>query len=236
MLPRPRSTHMHLLLATITQQRAALADPATIRRTAEEVVQRPEFQLERSAGHGFSLLDILLRFLARVLGPIFRFFAAVWDVSPILAVLFIIVLTILLIALLWHIFYTFKTVLTDRARNANIDELQRAAPDPRAFEQQAAEAARSRDYITAIRLLFRASLLRLEQSESRKARPGLTNREWLRRYQHSAVHEALQRFVDLIDVKWYGGASCSAADYETCLQAHTLIRGASPGRPHAHGA
>jgi len=140
------------------------------------------------------------------------------------------------VAILAHLFYTFKAVLSQRTTTVGSARLERKEQDPRVLERDAGEAAARGDYITAVRLLFRASLLRLEQQMNRKARPGLTNREWLRRYQHSTVHGALRLFVDTIDVKWYGGGSCSAADYEGCMQAHAVIRGMRLEGPHADRA
>src|SRR5262249_53252949 len=72
--------------------------------------------------------------------------------------------------------------------------------DPKELENQADLAFAREDYIGAIRWLFRATLRRLELFEKKKFRPGITNRELLRRYRASPFADALLCFVDTIDV------------------------------------
>jgi hypothetical protein len=96
--------------------------------------------------------------------------------------------------------------------------------DPEALVREAERAGRDGDYIGAIRLLFRAALRRMEVVEKRKLRPGATNRELLRRYRSTPLHESLERFVETIDTKWYGGATCLESDYSLCRSEHDRIR------------
>ena len=63
----------------------------------------------------------------------------------------------------------------ERRRISLTDPGREIGPDE--FEQQAALAETNRDYIGAVRLLFRAALRRLEIFEKKKFRPGITNRE-----------------------------------------------------------
>jgi hypothetical protein len=90
------------------------------------------------------------------------------------------------------------------------------------------------DYIAAVRLLFRACLLRLESAEKRAARAGVTNREHLRQHQDSPVFEPLRVFVDIIDTKWYGRGDCGRDDYEACIAAHARIHQFAKDGLHAH--
>jgi hypothetical protein len=96
--------------------------------------------------------------------------------------------------------------------------------DPAALEQEAESASRAGDYIGAIRLLFRAALRRIEVVEKRKLRPGFTNRELLRRYRSTPLHDSLERFVETIDDKWYGDGICLESDYVYCRSEHERIR------------
>ena len=98
--------------------------------------------------------------------------------------------------------------------------------DPARLEEEAEHTAQQHDYIGAVRLLFRATVLRLEQRAGRTARPGTTNREYLSRYCATNFIDALRQFVDVIDAKWYGHGLCDADDYQRCRQAHALIRSA----------
>lgn len=213
---------MNLLLAAVAAQDRLTGDPEHIRSTAREVLARPEFQLDRSSGETGGLAELILRLIFKLLRPIFRFFGALWDISPALAWLTAIVLSLVLVLLLAHIIYTLRKVLAQRLPTYVTAQRERSKSYEQ-YQREATDAAARGDYITAVRLLFRASLVRLEQAEKRPVRPGTTNRELLRRYQQSGLAEHLQRFVEVIDTRWYAGSTCSESDYQNCLQAHSRL-------------
>jgi hypothetical protein len=208
----------------------ALPDPETIRSTAQEVVRRPEFQI-RPTHNGRVVWDMLWRLLE----PIFRFFSGLWDISPVLAWLVIILLSLLGIVLIGHIVYTFRQAIARRTRLGDALGLGARRIDPIELEREAEDAAVRQEFIQAVRLLFRAALLRIAQREKRELRPGTTNREYLRRYDKSAFANPLQQFVEIIDAKWYGYGVCNAQDYHACRHAHTVICEANEVI-HAHRA
>ena len=206
-----------------------MPDPETIRRTAQEVVRRPEFQLRPVHDSRF-LWDLLWR----ILRPILHFFAGLWDISPVLAWAVIIGLTVVAIALIVHIAFMFRTALARRTQFGDSLGRDSRKTDPIELERRAEDAAVREDFITAVRLLFRAACLRIAHTEKRVA-PGTTNREYLRRYSKSEYAGALQQFVDVIDAKWYGLGLCSAGDFQSCRRAHAAICTASEVK-HAHRA
>jgi hypothetical protein len=197
---------------------ASLSDPEKIRSTADEVVHRPEFQL-RPTYDEKPLLDILWR----ILKPIFKFFSGLWDISPVLAWAVIIGLCLLLTLIVAHIAYMFRVAIARRTTLAAEIKLEARKTDPVELERQSEDAAAHSDYITAVRLLFRAALLRIAKREQRELRPGTTNREYLRRYGQSPFAGGLRKFVDVIDAKWYGGGVCDSDDYQNCRHAHREI-------------
>lgn len=215
---------------------AAAPEPPTIRRTAQEIVQRPEYQLEPGEDHGLTLLGWLLDLFWWLMTPIRALFEALHAIWPPLAWLIIILLLVILVALVAHIVYTFKQALARRVPGRLDVGRDGAPPDPAALERQAREAASAGDYIGAVRLLFRASLVRLQQAERRPLRRGTTNRELLRRYQSSPIVEALRLFVEMIDRKWYGHETCTPTDYEECARAHEHIRRTAGELAHADRA
>jgi uncharacterized membrane protein len=227
---------MKLWLATTATTAAALPDAGLIRRTAEEVVGRPEFRLEPTANPRATIIAWLWDLLVWILKPFLRFFAGLWEMSPALAVVVMILLVAILFALLWHIAYSFRQAMQRRTRTMRPDELAKKSLDPRSVEIEAEEAAHRQDYIRAVRLLFRACLLRIEQTNRRGSRPGVTNREYLRRYRDTAVHDALRQLVEVIDSKWYGYGICDVQDYMRCQRAHAQLQNATGGVLHAHGA
>jgi hypothetical protein len=226
----------------ITYVAAALPPPETIRRTAEEVLQRPYFKLE-PASYNLSLYQRILGFFARILGflarlfrPIGSAFAALYAVSPFLAWLFVIVLLLVAAALIVHIVYSFKKALEKRKEMQDFSVLEEKSVDePEGWEERAREAAGNADYISALRFLFRASLLRLERARERPFKRAATNREYLRRFRETPAYDPLSFFVDMIDVKWYGGGECTEEHYEQGTHAHVLIRNLERELAHVDG-
>jgi hypothetical protein len=214
-----------------------LPDPNTIRRIAEEVIQRPDYRLDPVGGSSRTLLDLFFEILLWVLTPFRWLFDALEGTPEWMRWLIVIGLAVLLVALVVHIGYTMVTALTGprRARIVGTED-RRKPPDPATLEQKAEELAVRHDYIGAIRFLFRACLLRLARSEKRAFRPGLTNREYLRRYGGTSMFEGMTLFVETIDSKWYGSGKCVRDDYEACRDAHMQIRRLIREAAHAHGA
>jgi hypothetical protein len=209
---------------------AAAPSAEAIRETAREVVARSEFQL-RPVHDSRPLWDLLWR----VLRPIFEFFAGLWAISPVLAWIVIIVLSGICLVIIGHIVYSFSQAISRGTSLAAGLALERKKVDPIELERQAENAAVKQDFISAVRLLFRASLLRIAQREKRELRPGTTNREYLRRYAQSRYATALQQFATVIDAKWYGYGVCDADDYLACRNAHRTILSASEAS-YAHSA
>jgi hypothetical protein len=198
---------------------AAVPDPELIKRTANEVVHRPEFQLEPERNSS-ALLAFFLELVLRLLDAL----SGLWAISPVLAVVVIALLVVALVALTVHIVYTLRAAWAGEMP-AQASLLKRRSVDPAQLEREAEEAAGRFDYIGAVRLLFRATVIRLDQRTGRTPRPGTTNREYLARYKAASFIGALRQFVDVIDAKWYGYGQCDADDYQRCRLAHGQILG-----------
>ena len=215
----------------------SLPDPETIRRTAEEVVQHPDYRLEPLGEGGRTFLDLLFELLAWLLTPFRWLFDAMDGLPEWLRWLIVVGLFVLLLALVAHIIYAVVTALRGPKRSAKARALSEPRHlDPALAEREAEAAAAAGDYIGAIRLLFRACLLRLAAGEKRAFRPALTNREYLRRYRGTPVFDGMSLFVETIDCKWYGDAVCAQTDYKACRDAHGRIRGLAGGTAYADGA
>jgi hypothetical protein len=216
-----------------------LPDPETIRRVAGEVLRRPHYQLHPQPDSGATLLEWLLRFLRWILTPFQWLFHAMEGLPGWLRWPIVLGLAVLLILLVLHIGYTFVNAVRGSGFGPKRG-LARAVPsparDPAALERQAAEAASRGDFITAIRLLFTACLLRLELVEKIVSRAGTTNREHLRRHRESPVFEPLKLFVEIIETRWYGLGVCGTEDFEICRAAYARIRDFAQEAPHAHRA
>jgi hypothetical protein len=216
---------------------APLPDPETIRRAAEEVLRRRDYQLDPQPESGSILLEWLLRFFHWILTPFEWLLNALAGLPAWLRWPIAVGLAALLVLLVLHIAYTIVSAVRGPRQKRGLAAADPRAPrDPAALERQAAEAVSRGDFITAIRLLFVACLLRLERAEKRAVGAGTTNREHLRRHRDSPVFEPLKLFVEIIDTRWYGRGVCGLEEFEVCRAAHAQIRDFAQEPPHAHGA
>jgi hypothetical protein len=214
-----------------------LPDPDVIRRTAAEVVQRPHFQIEPPPESGTTLVDLLLKVLSWIVAPFRWLFNALEGLPDFLRYLIVIALVVILVVLIGHMIYSLARLTRGLRRRELLPlELQKANRDPAVLERQALEAGERADYILAVRLLFSAGLVCLEQSQKRRFRAGTTNREVLRRHRDSPLFEPLQLLVGTIEAKWYGFETCGAADYEACRSAYARIARLAKESHHADRA
>lgn len=216
---------------------SSLPEEETIRRIAEEVVSRPDYNLEAQPGSGSALLEWILGFFEWLLTPFRALFGALTEISPVLAWAVIILMFLVVFALIAHIIYSIRMAMQGRQASLPFGAGKRKEQvDPTVLEQMADEAFGNGDYIGAIRHLFRACLLRLEQVEKRTFRRGMTNREHLRRYRSGPISQPLELFVETLDTKWYGQGVCLPEDYERCRSAHQNIRHLARETSNAHRA
>jgi hypothetical protein len=201
---------------------APLPNPEAIRNLAAEIISRPDYKLDPVDATWYQRIADFLKW---VTAPLLNWFHSLWAISPALAIFTLIVLFIILIALIVHIAYSFKVALGGDAHKASTRNRQAEMEAmPETWEKYSRESAAKGDFIGAVRHLFFAGLLALEQSQKRNIRRGSTNREYLRRFRNTPAHEPLKVFVEIIDVKWYGGGSCVESDYAQASGAYADIR------------
>lgn len=99
-----------------------------------------------------------------------------------------------------------RAIAVERARAAALS----ASEDPRALEREADRAERDGDYGRAVRLRFRAGLLRLDRRHVIEYRPSLTTGEVARAVESRAFAEVGERF----DAIAYGGRPAGRDDAE----------------------
>jgi hypothetical protein len=208
---------MVLLLA-----QATLPPSESIRETAQQVVSRPYFILDSARqSDGVPLFLVILRW---ILTPFFWLFDQLHGLPEVLRWLIVVLCVVLCVALIAHILYTLiKAIGGPVIRGRPQYNLSSREVDPSELEKQAELVLAKGDYIAAVRLLFRAALRRLEIFEKKKFHPGITNRELVRRYRTTPLADSLVRFVNTIELKWYGQTPCEQADYVTCRNEHGRI-------------
>jgi hypothetical protein len=109
----------------------------------------------------------------------------------------------------------------DRARAAAV-----GGRDPRALEREAEHAERAGDFERAVRLRFRAGLLRLDAADILAFDPALTSGELARRLRSPAFDALALRFDEIA----YGRRASSAVDARTAREAwRAVLAEAAPG-------
>lgn len=208
-------------LTSITTADTASSEEA-IRGKIREVLARPDFQINpvESADHSLSWWLWLLEL---VLTPIRWLFELTEGLPELLRWLIVIGLVALLVVLLAHIVYTLFSALRGTSSHENASFLPNvllSGQDADELEHMADEAERRGEWIEAVRLLMRASLVRFEQSEKKRFRRGTTNREHLRRYRGTPTYPVLEVLVRVVEMKWYGQELCHRSDYAACREAY----------------
>ncbi len=184
---------------------------------------RAEYKLDEGLSEESQTLWLML--LRTLLRPFVWLSEVLGGLPTFLQIIVTIVLVIVVIALMSHIIWSIVAAVRGKPRHvqpAGTRTVQES--EPKELEAAAERAAANGLYLEGIRLLFRASLVRIERAQKRKLRVGITNRELLRRYRNSSLAEPLARFVDMIDRKWFGDEDCHAVDFESCLNDQLIIR------------
>ncbi len=201
---------------------AAPADPDTVRATLEEVFEAGPYYLDSPAhmrwhlswwlGRLFNWIDNRLEQLSELLGG-----APMWVTWMIM-----IALSILVLLLLGHAVYS-MFVAGRRDPDGFQFTVTRETTDPEPIAEEARRLARDGAYADAVRRLYLAALVLLENKRGGPLRRGLTNREYLRTFRLPWVVENLRVFVDLLETKWYRGAPFAAHDFERCQSAYETL-------------
>ena len=203
-------------------EQAAIPSPETLREKAAEIVAGRDYRLDSGQSDNGWMFALMLEIIDWILVPFRWLFELTEGLPSFLRWMIVLGLAAIVVLLIGHIIYSIVSAVRGpkRVSAAGLEERRRRI-DPLELERLADEAARRADYVTAIRFLFRASVVRLELSDKKMNRPGTTNRELLRRYRNRpVVNDSLRQLVETIDRKWYGDEVCSAADYAVCQSAH----------------
>lgn len=199
-----------------------LPSPDAIRKSAQEVISRPYYDLEQTSSQDSS--PLLLDLLRWIFTP-FRWLYHALEGLPEFVRWFIVVAALFVcILLIAHIMYTLVAAIREPARRKDLKYRSTKSEEyPADLERQAESRVADGDFMGGIRLLFRAALRRIELAEMKRFRPGVTNHELLKRYRTTPLSTSLAKFVDTIELKWYGNGHCEHTDYLACREEHERI-------------
>jgi hypothetical protein len=212
------------------------ATPAQL-AALREILDRPEFQ----AGEGRSAIDRALdpvrtwirslgqqalRWLARVLGPIFEAGGAaiLWGIVGVGLVILVGVAVLL------------RRLMRGAVADEAILDGFETAGLPRAADElaRAREAAGAGDARRALHHHYRAVLLRLDERDHLSLDSALTNRELLPRLAASpALAEPFAALVARFDRLWYGQTACSMEEYAAFVEIAERVWQAADSTPPA---
>ena len=212
---------------------ASIPDAGQVREAAREVFSSGKYQLDADIPQN----SLTAKWLAKFLDFFFSTVRAVADWLGALPSLMrwgvVIVLIAILVLLIVHSFRSLTR--SYRRRTDHLDGNRLRGGDRRtalAFEQEAMQSATAGDWLNATRLLLRAAVTGLEQSQGRRFRESTTNRMYLRRYRTTTVQTDLKQLVETTERTWYGGQACLQSDYENCRVAYqSIARFAEACRP-----
>ncbi len=204
---------------------ASMPEETVLRDKMREVLSRPDYRTDRVADETPWLLELFLKaiewFADLIRWWLFEFTEG-WPMF--LRVIISLVMVVLLVAVFVHGFVTlFRALKGERREKLSVSISPSPLTTVREWDRLAEEAAARREWIEAVRHLFRSCLARLEERERRPFRRGTTNRAHLRRYRNAPFCESLEVLVVTIERKWYGDEACYAKDYEACRLAHSRL-------------
>jgi hypothetical protein len=196
---------------------ALAAPPSTSPDDAQERLRRilagPPFAQPQPTQPSWlgDLLDWLFRLLARLLEPAVRAGA---GSSSLIGWLAFGVGLLALAAILAYIIVKVRRGTTRDAR-ARTDDDPEANLTAAAAREQAATLASGGDYRAAVRFMYLAALLRLDERGLLRYDRALTNREYLDRLgDNAALRAQLAPVVETFDRVWYGYAPLDAPGFE----------------------
>jgi hypothetical protein len=189
----------------------ASAAPADARARLQQILTNPPFQSSQPSQPSWlrQFLDWLGRLLERLLRPVGETAqnssgAITWTVALIGGLLLAAVIGYLLLGLR-------RTMVRDA--NLASDDPEANMTAKVAFDQASA-LARGGDYRTAVRYLYLAALLRLDERGLLRYDRALTNREYLEQVRDNpALQERLMPVVATFDRVWYGHVPLDAAAF-----------------------
>ena len=202
-------------------------EDGALRDKVDEVLSRDEYDLTGGDRVSNEFLEFVETVIRWVRAPFRWLLELTEDLPEPVRWIIIIGLSALVLLLIWHIVFTAaravrRSALEEAASSQGFSAVDESVP---AVElERLADAAEERgEFIEAVRLLLRASLVRLEAIEAKPFRRGTTGREHLRRYRGTLVLAPLEVLVRTVERKWFGEEVCVIEDLDRCRESHRSI-------------
>lgn len=197
-------------LESVLAQPLATVAPADL-AALQELLSRPPFAQPTELPWWQTILLQILAFLERLAGNTAQ---GVFEWRDLLIVLAVVVVIGVLV---YFILNLRRNLVSEESIPPAL--LQQEARTPGEAFDNAQRHINAGDYRSAVRQLYLATLLLLDQHGRIKYDPTLTNREYLRQTRNDArTTAALQPIVETFDRTWYGFEPISKQDFEEYRQ------------------
>jgi len=210
------STKTDSAVARLTALRDAMAmPPATINPTdldiLRDILSHPPFVTDTSRNWLAQLIDAILDFLNRLFNNTAQ---GVYDMRD----LFVVIGVILVVVVLVYFARALRRNLVSEQVLPPVKAEEEARTPSEAFNL-AQQFVNAGDYRSAVRQMYLATLLLLDQRDKLKYDPTLTNREYLREASLDArTLSVLAPIIDTFDRTWYGFEPISREEFEMYRQ------------------
>lgn len=225
----PPSSPRHAINTSIpipTGERVMHTSPEVRKEKLESILSRREF-----AGSEISAWDRFVKWLNRIIERIrvWLFGRIISDskTSRVLSALFAVIIIVLFLLLVSYVIARLSYGV-HRGRSEPLQEDIYAGPDTsrRALEE-AARAAASGDFRSALRLVYLSVLLNLDDRELIRFDRTGTNWEYFSALgKHSEIQNTLRPVTIIFDRKWYGHEPATKDDYNVFVAAYYAVESA----------
>jgi len=201
------------------------ASPKVRKEKLKKVLARKEFGKESASVLG-KMLTWLGKQLEKLLGRLFgKIGLGLISVSKDFSFIVTIVITALFLLLLAYIIAKISKLRRAAYAPVLADEGVYSGPSsPQKALEEAAKNASEGDFRNALRLVYLAVLLRLDERELIEFNRTGTNWEYLSTLRkHRKVHDTLKPVTMVFDCKWYGHEPASNDDYKSFVQAYEMV-------------
>lgn len=199
--------------------------PTTAQARLETLLSQPPFTQPAVAVDMSWLEELLLRFiewLQQIFSPAVGVWQGVWSVFRVLVIGVSIALLLLVLGLLLRSLSRSVARTARTTANPTEPDEQITAADAM---QQSQQLARSGDYRTAMRYLYLALLLRLDEAHLLRYDRTLTNREYLHQlHDNPDLRQRMTPIIQTFDRVWYGNEPLDAASFHAYEQQITAVQ------------
>ena len=198
-------------------------DSDRLRAEAERILSQPKYRVDTTVSERFRL------WLAELWFGLLNFLDTIAGLVGGPLVLSLLILTVVVVTSILVARNLGRRRVREVEERIRREHALARGEDPSELEERAETAARKGDHAEAVRFLFRAGLLRLDEQGRIPFRPGLTRSEIEAMLQSHRFESLATRFDQIV----YGGMAAGSHDYQEAREdwAALLAEPVGAGRP-----